>query len=218
MSSRMRISRYTESSLHESVCWLYRQVMRIRVATADDAAALLDIYAPYVRNTAITFEYEVPSAEEFRHRMEKTLSRYPYLIAEEDGCIVGYAYAGHFTSSRPAYDHSAEVSIYISQEHRGKGTGRLLYESLEKLLALQGVCSLYSCIALPRGEDPYLDDSSYSFHEHMGYTLCGRFDSCGYKFSRWYDMVWMGKNIAVHDSGVLPFKSFNDIPVNSILN
>lgn len=191
--------------------WLYCTGMRIRVATPEDAASLLAIYAPYVLTTAITFEYEVPSEEEFRIRIEKTLSRYPYLVAERDGKVAGYAYAGHFTSSRPAYDHSAEVSIYVSMDCRGTGIGRLLYSELERLLVLQGVCTLYSCIAVPRGDDPYLDDSSCLFHEHMGYTLCGRFEECGYKFGRWYDMVWMGRRIAEIKEDVQPFKFFPDI-------
>lgn len=185
--------------------------MRIRVATVDDAADLLRIYAPYVENTAITFEYEVPSLDDFRKRIESTLERYPYLVAEEDDKVLGYAYAGHFTSSRPAYDHSVEVSIYIDASCRGKGIGRKLYEGLEKALLLQHVCSLYSCIAAPREADPYLDEGSIRFHEHMGYKLCGRFEECGYKFGRWYDMVWMGKNIACHDNEVKPFKPFYDI-------
>lgn len=185
--------------------------MRIRVATPEDADSLLSIYAPYVLSTAITFEYDVPSSEEFRGRIERTLARYPYLVAESDGRAVGYAYAGHFTSSRPAYDHSAEVSIYVSMECRGMGIGRYLYSELERLLALQGVCTLYSCIAVPRGDDPYLDYSSYRFHEHLGYSLCGRFEACGYKFSRWYDMVWMERRITGIKKDVPPFKLFPDI-------
>lgn len=185
--------------------------MRIRVATPDDARSLLDIYAPYVRNTAITFEYEVPSVTEFRTRIENTLSRYPYLVAEDAGEILGYAYAGHFTSSRSAYDHAAEVTIYLREACRGKGTGRLLYSVLESLLKEQGVYSLYSCIAMPRGQDPYLDEASFSFHEHMGYRLCGRFEECGYKFGRWYDMVWMGRNIAAFGNEVKAFKAFPDV-------
>ena len=102
----------------------------IRIATAEDAEALLAIYAPYVRDTAITFEYRVPSLEEFRRRIEATLEKYPYLALEDGGEILGYAYAAPF-KERAAYDWAVETTIYLRPDARGKGCGRTLYEALE---------------------------------------------------------------------------------------
>ena len=122
--------------------------MRIRSAQAGDAGHLLEIYGHYVRNTAISFEYVVPSADEFSARIENTLRRYPYLVLEKDGEIQGYTYAGVF-KGRAAYDYSCEVSIYLSHDVRGQGYGRLLYEALEEKLKAQGIRNLYACIASP---------------------------------------------------------------------
>ena len=110
----------------------------IRSAVPEDSGDILKIYAPYVEKTAISFEYDVPSHEEFRSRVEGILAEYPYLLAVEDGEIVGYAYASHF-KPRKAYDHVAEVSIYIAENHKGKGIGRALYEELEKQPEITGL-------------------------------------------------------------------------------
>ena len=172
----------------------------IRKAGTEDAERLLKIYAYYVENTAITFEYDVPSVEEFRQRIARTKERYPYLVVEEDGVIRGYAYAGVF-KDRAAYDRSCEMTIYL--EHGGgaigHGLGRKLYEALERELAARGILNLYACIGVPDGEsDEYLDYNSAQFHEHMGYTTVGTFHKCGYKFGRWYNMIWMEKMIGEH--------------------
>ena len=172
--------------------------IRIRSARACDAGQLLSIYGWYVENTAITFEYEVPSAEEFAARIEKTLRFYPYLVIEEEGRILGYAYAGPF-KERAAYDWSCEMSIYVDRHEKGRGLGRKLYEALEAELKKMGLLNLYACIGVPRGEDPYLTMDSVRFHERMGYVLVGTFHRCGYKFDRWYDMVWMEKQIDIQE-------------------
>ena len=171
--------------------------MVIRSASTADAARILEIYAYYVVNTAITFEYEVPTLCEFRERVKNTLERYPYIVIEEDGKIVGYAYAGPF-KERAAYDRSCEVSIYLDRDSRGKGYGRALYEELEKRLANRGILNLYACIASPIEEDEYLTDDSERFHARLGYERVGEFHQCGYKFGRWYNMVWMEKLIGEH--------------------
>lgn len=171
--------------------------MVIRSASTADAARILEIYAYYVVNTAITFEYEVPTLCEFRERVKSTLERYPYIVIEEDGEIVGYAYAGPF-KERAAYDRSCEVSIYLDRDSRGKGYGRALYEELEKRLASRGILNLYACIASPIEEDEYLTDDSERFHARLGYERVGEFHQCGYKFERWYNMVWMEKLIGEH--------------------
>ena len=172
----------------------------IRTARGEDAARLRDIYAPYVTDTAITFEYDVPSVEEFRRRIEHTLEKYPYLVAEDAAAgVVGYAYAGPL-KERAAYDWSVEESIYVQQSAVGKGLGRLLHDALESELQQRGILNMYACIAAPRGTDPYLTDNSIQFHGHLGYRMIGRFQLCGYKFGRWYDMVWMEKLIGEHSS------------------
>ena len=184
--------------------------IKVRVAGEEDAEALLAIYAPYVKETAITFEYEVPDVEEFQRRIRNTLKRYPYLVAEQEGKAVGYAYAGPF-HARPAYDWAVETSIYVDRGTRGRGVGKRLYEALERALTAQGILNLNACIAYPPSEeDPYLTRDSVRFHEHMGYRMVGEFYSCGYKFKRWYNMVWMEKLIGEHLTEQLPVRNFGN--------
>lgn len=243
--------------------------MYIRTATPNDAEALLAIYAPYVMHTAITFEYEVPSLEDFRGRVEHTLERYPYIVAAEQvfaekqgnvdktafaagpaavpsvlaaplapvapygksdasapnsapnsapKCsgseatesteharhaterILGYAYAGAF-KERAAYDWAIETSIYVAQEARGRGVGGRLHEALKEALVKRGIQNMCACITVvPEGldSDPYITNNSMEFHRHLGYQLVGRFHNIGYKFDRWYDMVWMELMIGDH--------------------
>ena len=169
----------------------------IRIATCEDVPAILKIYAPYILTSTATFEYDVPSLEEFRGRIESTLRRYPYIVAEMDGAIVGYAYAGVF-KDRAAYDHCVEVTVYLRHDSCGTGIGAALYEALEEHLQEMGILNLYACIAVTDTEDEYLTNRSAHFHERLGYRTVGRFTKCGYKFSRWYDMVWMEKFIGEH--------------------
>lgn len=173
------------------------RVIEIRNAKTSDADRLLEIYDYYVQNTAITFEYETPSLEEFTARIEHTMKRYPYLVVEVDGRIEGYAYAGVF-KDRAAYDWSSETTIYIAHDSRKSGLGRMLYEALEEKLKAMGIQNMYACIAYLDVEDEYLTKNSAEFHEHMGFSKVGVFHKCGYKFGRWYDMVWMEKLIGEH--------------------
>ena len=184
--------------------------VRIRIASPADAEALRSIYAPYVENTAITFEYEVPSLEDFQLRIRRTLQRYPYLAAERDGEILGYAYTGAFVG-RAAYDWAAETSIYLREDMRKQGLGRRLYQALEDISRAQNITNLYACIAWPEREDAYLTRNSVQFHAHMGYGEAGRFQKCGYKFGRWYDMVWMEKMLAGHPDVPQPLRSFPEL-------
>ena len=171
--------------------------MIIRTATANDAEELLNIYAYYVENTAITFEYDVPTLEEFTQRIENTLKKYPYLVAEKDGEILGYAYAGVF-KDRAAYGWSAETTIYLKQDAVKCGLGRMLYETLEKEMKKRGFLNLYACIGYPIDDDEYLTKNSAEFHAHLGFETVGEFHKCGYKFGRWYNMIWMEKIIGEH--------------------
>lgn len=179
----------------------------IRVATKADAPALLAIYRPYVETTAITFEYDVPTVEEFAARIENTTARFPYLVAEFGGEIIGYTYAGPFRV-RAAYAWSVETSIYVRRDMKQRGVGRQLYERLEILLAKQNITNLYACIATPHGEDPYVTLDSVEFHRHMGYRLVGEFKKCAYKFDRWYSVAMMEKVVGAHgmpQQEVIPF-------------
>ncbi len=177
----------------------------IRTATLSDAQALLNIYSPYVEHTAITFEYDVPSVEEFASRIKNTLQKYPYLVAEKNGRLLGYAYASPF-HERPAYDWAVETSIYVDQNIKHQGIGRRLHDALEDALRSQGILNMNACIAYPPEEDEYLDKNSVEFHTHMGYRLVGEFYKCGYKFHRWYNMLWMEKLIGNHLSDQKPPK------------
>ncbi len=167
-------------------------MIEIRSATPDDAAELLKIYSYYVTDTAVSFEYAVPTPNEFRNRIARTLEDYPYLVAERDGRIVGYAYAGRF-GGREAYRFSAELTVYLDKNYRGHGVGGQLYRALEAELKRRGVKNLYACVACAEVEDEYLTAASVKFHERQGFKICGKFTDCGFKFERWYSMVWMEK-------------------------
>ena len=184
----------------------------IRMAVPEDARELLSIYDYYVKETAITFEYDTPSVEEFSGRIETVLEKFPYLVLEEcedknvksgasdDGFgrkILGYAYASPF-HVRKAYQWCAEMSIYLHKDARKRGLGRMLYDELERRLKDMGILNLNACIGYPDKEDEHLTFASVRFHEKMGYSMVGEFHKCGFKFGRWYNMVWMEKLVGEH--------------------
>lgn len=184
----------------------------VRNAEIGDAERILSIYAYYVKNTAISFEYDVPTLLEFQDRMKNTMKKYPYLVVEKDGVIQGYAYAHPFVG-RAAYDWSCELTIYLDHTSQKCGLGRKLYDALEKKLREMGILNLYACIGYPDIEDEYLNKNSAEFHAHMGFSMAGEFKMCGYKFGRWYDMIWMEKIIGEHLSGqpsVQPYEYFDE--------
>ena len=180
----------------------------LRPAVPDDARALLAIYAPYIQNTAITFERDVPTEADFRARIEHTLAFYPYLVAERDGKPVGYAYASRF-SVRAAYDWSAELSIYLAPEGQKQGIARQLYEVLEAALKKMGITNLYAKIASPDQDDCYLTHNSVDFHQHMGFSVCGQMKAVGSKFGRWYNLTYMEKIIAGHEANPRPVEKWD---------
>ncbi len=217
--------------------------MIVRRASLNDAEALQKIYAYYVEETAVTFEYEVPTVEEFRNRMQHTLKFYPYLVAEEEGRILGYTYAGTF-KDRAAYDRCVETTIYLSKDEKRRGIGSKLLDALEEALAAQHILNANACIAVPRGameESGKAEGASLSseqiadrteeiadrteeftgttedrvtldsvlFHEKKGYRMVGTFHDCGYKFNKWYDMVWMEKMLGEHGDFVEPVIPFS---------
>ena len=174
--------------------------MEIRLAKPSDARSLLDIYAPYVENTAITFEYEVPTIEDFATRIEKTLEKYPYLVAEEGGVVVGYAYASTYYA-RAAYDWAVELSVYVCQDARGKGVGSKLYDAMEEMLEQMGYIHFLACISLP-------NEASLALHRKRGYQQVAHFPKIGYKFNRWHDIVWLQKSL---DKQASPIKLLKEM-------
>ena len=183
----------------------------IRDARLEDAACILEIYAYYVEHTVITFEYDVPSLEEFKTRMRHTMEKYPYIVIERDGVIEGYAYAGSFVG-RSAYDWSCELTIYLNHEAQKGGLGKKLYTALIDRLKVMGILNVYACIGYPEIEDEYLTKNSAQFHEHLGFKTVGRFHNCGYKFNRWYDMIWMEKIIGDYTCAqppIIPYPKVN---------
>ena len=161
----------------------------IRNATEADLSAILDIYAPYVLHTTVSFEYTVPTQEEFLQRFRDVTAQFPWLVWEEDGRILGYCYATR-PYARAAYSWCAEPSIYIHPQAHGRGIGRQLYRVLEQCLKLQGYQVLYTIVT---GEN----SGSLAFHERMGYTTCGVFSDCAWKFGRSLGIRWMEKRLSI---------------------
>ena len=157
----------------------------IRFATEADIPAILDIYGPYVLNTATSFEYTVPTLEEFTQRFRSITAQFPWLVWEEDGKVLGYAY-GSLPFSRAAYRWCAASSIYLAPQAQGKGIGRKLYAALEALLKEQGYRKTYAIIT---SDNP----GSLRFHEKQGFRFIAEFPECGYKFEKLYGVVWMEK-------------------------
>lgn len=184
--------------------------MYIRVARVEDAQDLLNIYSYYVLETAITFEYEVPSLDEFKNRIKNTLEKYPYIVAIENDKIVGYAYVSTF-KGRKAYDWSVETSIYVDRACKKSGIGKALYNQLEIYCRKMNIKNLYACISCPIVENEYLDSNSIQFHQHLGYELVGTFHNCAFKFGQWFHMVWMEKMIGEHTESTKNIKYFNEI-------
>ena len=169
-----------------------KEAICVRAATPQDAEQLLEIYTPFVISedcsvSNVSFELTAPSLAEFRQRIVDISSKYPYLVGEKDGQILGYVYC-HPYRERLAYQWSVEVTIYLAPAGQGKGLGRLLYETVEKLLCLQGVTMAYSCITVG-------NDHSIKMHEALGYRLIGTFTNSGYKNGQWLDTVWLEKQL-----------------------
>lgn len=166
----------------------------IRDVRPEDAERLVEIYAYYILDTAVSFEYEVPSISEFTNRIEKISRKYPYLVCEIDGKVVGYVYAGTY-SGRTAYNWTVTTSIYLDKEYRRRGIGTMLYKELEERLKKQGIINLLAGVAYCEEEDEYLTHDSIKFHTEQGYKKVAHMETVGKKFDRWYDLIWMQKKI-----------------------
>ena len=170
--------------MEEAVC--------VRAAAPEDAEQLLEIYTPFVISedsslSNVSFELAAPDVEEFRQRIQDISKQFPYLVGEVNGQILGYVYC-HPYRERLAYQWAVEVTIYLAPAGQGKGLGRLLYETMEKLLCLQGVTMAYSCITVG-------NDHSIKMHQALGYRLIGTFTNSGYKNGQWLDTVWLEKQL-----------------------
>ena len=161
--------------------------MRLRFAAPADAETLLEIYRPYVEETTITFETAVPSPAEFRARIRDISAQYPYLVLEEDGVILGYAYA-HAFHERAAFHWTAETTVYVRRDLRGKHLGATLYRSLLELLAAQGVETACALVTVPNAP-------SICFHQAMGFSLEGSLPHMGYKLERWCGLAYLCRRL-----------------------
>jgi phosphinothricin acetyltransferase len=154
----------------------------IRLATPDDADPIQAIYAPIVRDTVISFEVEPPSVGQMRQRVVETLAHYPWLVCDDRGQVLGYAY-GSKHRERAAYQWSADVSVYVHAAARRRGVGRALYTSLFQILALQGFYNAYAGVTLP-------NPASVGLHEAVGFTPVGVYRTVGFKLGGWHDVGW----------------------------
>ena len=159
----------------------------IRPATMAYVPAILEIYRPYILTTAYTFEYEVPSLEAFTQRFETISAEHPWLVWEENGEILGYAY-GERAFVRAAYQWDADLAIYLRQDTRGRGIGRFLYAAVEEILRRQGYFVAYGVVTTA-------NEGSCAFHKAMGYEKAAEFTRCGFKFGSWYGTVWYEKRL-----------------------
>jgi len=175
----------------------------LRLATPADAAGILNIYAPYIENTSLTFETEVPSAADFADRISHYLENWPWLVYEIDGKIAGYAYASRYRE-RTAYQWSVESSVYIHSDFHRSGIASILYTALFQFLKLQGFNTVYAVINLP-------NDKSVAFHEKLGFSYFATYEKVGYKLGQWKNVGWW--KLSVNEYGDEPPapKKFSEI-------
>ena len=185
---------------------------QIRVATADDAAAILQIYAPYIKDTSYTFEIEVPTEESFGDRIKNYLQTYPWLVCEIDGVLAGYAY-GSKHRERIAYQWSVECSVYIHDHFHRAGIGTALYSALIEILKLQQFRNVYAVINLP-------NERSVAFHEKLGFEYFATYNNVGYKLGKWKNVGWWQLQLNEYSLEPAPPVKFSEVNmprVNEIL-
>ena len=178
-----------------------------RLAKSTDAAAIRAIYEPIVRETAISFEYEVPSIEEIESRMRKVMDFRPWLVFEQSGEVLGYAYASTFRDRR-AYDWGVEVSIYVRSDAHGRGIGRTLYSTLFDLLRAQNYCQAIAGATMP-------NEGSERLHLSMGFKEIACFPNIGYKFGRWHDVVFWSLPLRELPAVPTPLININELTKSS---
>jgi phosphinothricin acetyltransferase len=177
--------------------------LNIRLVTEADYAGMLEVYKPNVLNTAITFEYEVPSLEEYSKRIDNIISHYPCFVCVQNGVIAGFAYAGLFRV-KDAYQWSAESTIYVSENFQGKGIARVLYDVLLSTLELQGFVNVYAAVTLP-------NLPSEKLHTFMGFAEIGLFEKIGFKHGKWHDLKWYEMYLTEHPKNPTPPVSIYEV-------
>lgn len=177
--------------------------MKFRFASAADSPALLAIYSQYI-DTPVTFEYRLPTEAEFTARIRDIAREYPYLVCEDGGGIIGYAYA-HRQAERAAYQWNAELSVYLDQAHTGTGLGGRLYSMLMDLLRLQGIRTVYARVTSP-------NECSEGLHRRLGFRRMGIQSKAGYKNGAWRDVTWFEKDIAPYEPEPAPLLPFWQVP------
>ncbi len=186
-------------------------IIKIRKVNDTDYIEIREIYSYYVSETAVSFEFFVPSLEEFKNRVEKISSKYPYIVAEDNGEVIGYAYGSEAYNERAACSWDSDVSVYVRADYHGKGIGRRLYAALEQMLKMLGYVTVY---ALVTGENK----DSCLFHEKVGYTQVGCLPHTGYKMGRWHSIYFYSKLIGRLDIPPHPFpKTTKQMDVYKIL-
>lgn len=179
---------------------------KIRFVNTDDYSdtkSILDIYTPYILNTDITFEYTVPSLDDFRDRIKHYTEQFPYLVYELDGEIVGYTYAGK-QRERAAYQWNTETSVYVNEKYQRRGIADRLYFALLAILTLQGYKTAYACITFP-------NDKSIAFHNKLGFSETAMFRQTGYKLGKWCDTLWLEKRLGEYEPEPVPPMPFKQL-------
>ena len=183
--------------------------VHLRFACAEDAAVIRDIYAPFVTDSTISFELEVPTVPEVVGRMQARADLMPWIVCEQDGTVAGYAYAGPHRQ-RWAYQWAVEVSVYIHADHRRRRMGRALYTALFALLEAQGFARAYAGVALP-------NDASVGLHQSMGFEPVGTYKQVGFKFGDWHDVSWWQRSLGAQQDGQLsPPTPFTALPEKTV--
>lgn len=163
-------------------------IFTLRAVNDEDYKAILDIYSYYVANTSVSFEFDVPSCDEFKERVKTISSKYPYIVAQENGEIIGYAYGSEAYNERAACKWDSDVSVYVRRGCHGKGVGKALYEKIEQMLKMLGYVTVYALIT---GEN----EGSCLFHEAMGYEKVATLPKTGFKMGRWHDIFFYSKQL-----------------------
>lgn len=176
---------------------------KIRLASLADSASILDVYAPFITDTVITFEYDIPTVAEFGKRITNIQKKYPWLVCEVNGVVVGYAYASEYRE-RVAYDWSVDFTIYIKPEYHRKNIGKALYSALVEILILQGYYNAYAGVTIP-------NINSESIHQSLGFKAIGVYQNVGYKFGKWLDTKWFELIMQDHSTSPTTPKIIDEI-------
>jgi len=182
----------------------------IRLATLEDAERILEIYNPYIENTCITFEYNKLTLDEFKERMLNITKKFPFIVCELDGMIIGYAYTSS-AHPRAAYSWDCDSSIYMDQAYQGKGVGTILYKTLFLLMKEMGYYNVYALVTSP-------NPISLAFHKNLGFEVEGHHDNIGYKFGKWLGVTRLVKRIGDFSKVPQPVKTINEIDPTSTLS